>query len=499
MPMSFVFEIYWQLRVWYSWFYKDPTAHQRRVLDVQEQVRKWKTEGEGKKMCTARPTWQTVSSKVGTYKKRMYPIRVVMQDILEVDTKRRTITVEPGVTMGQIYKFLIPKGWTLPVNPELDELTIGGLVNGYGIETSSHKYGLFCEVIRSCDIVLPSGELVHCSETENQRLFRCIPWSYGTLGFLVSVELDIIPAKPWVKLSYIPCTSLDTFVETFSKYEVMENCPEFLEGIMFTKDTGVVTVGEMVDNAEFMKINRTWWFKPYFYEQCREKLSNPSKVDYDYIPLKDYYQRHNRSIFWDLPDICPAVEWKLFRWIAGWMLPPRIQLIKWCQTDSLAKFYEENYALQDFLVPLENMKGIIEQCHEHLRVYPLWLCPMKVKNTGKYRSFMVPGNKSIPEGKFQYYVDAATVGPPGIPIKQFDMQKSISAIEDYMRQCGGYQGNYGYTYQNATQYRAMYNHELYDAVRKEIGADKAFPEPFDKVGRAGFQQFAQGKIEKKMN
>jgi hypothetical protein len=32
---------------------------------------------------------------------------------------------------------------TLPVVPELDDLTIGGLVMGGGIESTSHKYGLF--------------------------------------------------------------------------------------------------------------------------------------------------------------------------------------------------------------------------------------------------------------------------------------------------------------------------------------------------------------------
>ena len=36
-------------------------------------------------------------------------------------------------------KNLIKQGWMLPVVPELDDLTIGGLVMGGGIETTSHK------------------------------------------------------------------------------------------------------------------------------------------------------------------------------------------------------------------------------------------------------------------------------------------------------------------------------------------------------------------------
>lgn len=45
--------------------------------------------------------------------------------------------------MGQLSRTLNHIGWTIPILPELDDLTIGGLVMGTGIETSSHKYGLF--------------------------------------------------------------------------------------------------------------------------------------------------------------------------------------------------------------------------------------------------------------------------------------------------------------------------------------------------------------------
>ena len=45
--------------------------------------------------------------------------------------------------MGQLSRTLNHIGWTIPILPELDDLTVGGLVMGTGIETSSHKYGLF--------------------------------------------------------------------------------------------------------------------------------------------------------------------------------------------------------------------------------------------------------------------------------------------------------------------------------------------------------------------
>ena len=50
------------------------------------------------------------------------------------------VRVEPGVSMGQLSHFLLDKGYTVPVLPEMDDLTVGGLINGCGVEVTSHKY-----------------------------------------------------------------------------------------------------------------------------------------------------------------------------------------------------------------------------------------------------------------------------------------------------------------------------------------------------------------------
>ena len=37
----------------------------------------------------------------------------------------QTVTMEPGVMMGQISRYLFKRGWTIPIVPELDILTVG--------------------------------------------------------------------------------------------------------------------------------------------------------------------------------------------------------------------------------------------------------------------------------------------------------------------------------------------------------------------------------------
>ncbi|GFO23070.1 delta(24)-sterol reductase-like [Plakobranchus ocellatus] len=153
-----------------------PKQHDARVANVQKQVRAWDRDGRQTKMCTARPGWATMSFRRGLYKNSLRNIEINLIDILGVDIQRKTVRVEPMVTMGQITACLNPLGWTLPVLPELDDLTVGGLIMGVGVETSSHKYGLFQHNCVSFDIVTADGSLLRCSKREmvggNSRLLK---------------------------------------------------------------------------------------------------------------------------------------------------------------------------------------------------------------------------------------------------------------------------------------------------------------------------------------
>lgn len=127
----------------------------------------------------------------------MHQVECNLIDILEVDRERCVVRVEPLATMGQVSATLAKIGWTIAIVPELDDLTVGGLVMGTGVESSSHIYGLFQHICESFELVLADGSLVQCSRAENTDLFYAVPWSYGTLGFLTAVEIKILPATKY--------------------------------------------------------------------------------------------------------------------------------------------------------------------------------------------------------------------------------------------------------------------------------------------------------------
>lgn len=92
-----------------------------------------------------------------------------------------------------------------------------------------------------------------CPQKENSDLFYAVPWSCGTLGFLVAAEIRIIPARKWVKLRYEPVRGLDAICKKFGE-ESANKENQFVEGLQYSRDEAVIMTGTMTDHAEPDKV-----------------------------------------------------------------------------------------------------------------------------------------------------------------------------------------------------------------------------------------------------
>ncbi|KAJ6643622.1 Delta(24)-sterol reductase [Pseudolycoriella hygida] len=250
LPISFLYNFFYYARnVIVFRLNTAPKKHDNKVKNIQRQVQEWRKSGMKTKMCTARPGWQMMSFRRPLYKNYFTQIDCNLIDILEVDVSRRVIRVEPMVNMGQISATLAKLGWTIAIVPELDDLTVGGLVMGTGIESSSHLYGLFQHICVSYELVLADGSAIKCSKDENSELFYAVPWSYGTLGFLTAVEIKIIPASKYIRLKYEPVRGLKSLCQQFDKAASNKNnC--FVEALQFSTDEAVIMTGVKVNDDE---------------------------------------------------------------------------------------------------------------------------------------------------------------------------------------------------------------------------------------------------------
>jgi len=449
-----------------------PAKHQEKVAVVQKQVREYGVHGNGRTMCTGRPGWQTISPQNMAYKSKMYPIQVNLVDVLEIDTDAKTVRCEPLVTMGQLTHTLDRLGWTIPILPELDDLTVGGLVMGTGIETSSHKFGLFQHICTSFEVVLADGSVVECSQESDPDLFYSVPWSYGTLGFLVSVTIRIIPSKRFVKLNYYPVRNENDMIEKFEKEVEKSDASDFVECLVYSKENGVVMTGDFVDFCEPGKLNEIGkWYKPWFFKHVEKFLYEGECTEY--IPLRDYYHRHSRSIFWEIQDIIPFGNNVVFRYLFGWLIPPKVSLLKLTQGKTLKRLYETNHMIQDMLVPIEDLKDSLETFDREVQIYPIWLCPFKLPPN--------PGMLNSRSDSDKMFVDVGVYGVPKRP--GFDAEKITRNVEEFVRNVNGFQMMYADSYMTKEEFRAMFDHTLYDRQREKLACRGKFPEVYDKVNK----------------
>jgi delta24-sterol reductase len=487
LPLSKAYDTYWTLRhVVVRNLRNAAHLHGARVAGVQKQIEDFCARGKPGLLHTSRKSWQSVAVRAIEYKKDSQSgIDVELHDILEVDLARRIVRVEPRVNMAQLTRWLAPKGYTIPVVPELDDLTVGGLILGYGIESSSHKYGLFADTVRAVEMVLADGRVVRASPTENPDLFYALPFSYGAHGFLTAVELPIIPCTSHVRLRYVPVHSLDEMCRTFEGLATREDPPEFLDALLFDKEHGVIVTGDFAElprHARENKIGR--YYKPWFYKHAQSFLGttrSESREHVEYVPLRDYYHRYTRSLFWHGELLVPFGNHPAFRYLLGWLMPPKVSLMRLTQTERLREYRDERNVVQDALVPMRHLREGIEFFHREFECYPLWLCAHKTFRT-KPQGMIRPSSPELAE---EMFVDIGAWQVPGFVKRKetWSGKEAVRNMERWLRKIGGFQCLYAVTEQTRAEFWQMFDPKLYNEVRKKYGAEGAFMDVYDKVKR----------------
>lgn len=329
VPMSFFLNVYRTIRVKVRSYERSKdtaeakmASHKKRVQIVVDQISQWDKGGRKQKMRTARPNWASMSTKLGSNKGDSHRIHVShLNHILDIDEENMTITCEPCVTMGDITNVLLPKKLALLCQVEMESLTIGGLSMGLGMETNSHTEGWFQETVEEFEIVTAQSppQVLKVNRQNDPDLFYTLPHSVGTLGFLVSVKVRMTRTKPYVRMHYIMTKSAKELTEVMTRLSegIDEKAPQFLEATAYTKHTAVVQCGEFCDapttpeeNALINPIN--YWFKPFYFKHLESLLEKGHDTYDEIIPLKHYYHRFSRSIFWEIEDMV-RIPWPIHK------------------------------------------------------------------------------------------------------------------------------------------------------------------------------------------
>ena len=86
--------------------------------------------------------------------------------VIELDAGARTVTVEPGVVLDRLNRWLEPHGLFFPVDVSpANRATIGGMAGNNSCGARSIRYGNMVHNVRAIDAVLSGGEALRFAET----------------------------------------------------------------------------------------------------------------------------------------------------------------------------------------------------------------------------------------------------------------------------------------------------------------------------------------------
>ncbi len=115
-----------------------------------------------------------------------------MDQVVALEPEARTVTVESGMTYGQLCPLLHAKGFALHNLASLPHISIAGACST-ATHGSGEKNGNLSSAVSALEFVTPSGEVVKLSRQQDAESFLGAVVGLGSLGVITKVTLDIQP------------------------------------------------------------------------------------------------------------------------------------------------------------------------------------------------------------------------------------------------------------------------------------------------------------------
>ncbi|BCR92202.1 FAD-binding oxidoreductase [Aspergillus chevalieri] len=376
--------------------------------------------------------------------------------VLHVDTDERVALVEPNVPMAKLVAATLPYDLIPPVITGLPSLTAGSAYTDTSGASSSFRHGFFDRTVNWIEIVSANGQVMRASTTENADLFYGAAASLGTLGIVTLLEIQLVPAKPYVRLEYRPVSSVSQAISGIQRYTTDTDC-QYLDGIMYSRDKGVLCAGYLSDRpAESTSVQRfTRLTDPWFYIHAEEISSRGNPAE-EYIPLVDYLSRYDHGGFW-----------------AGkWALDNLFHVSPMYHTMHKGGHFGKN-TIQNVAVPYKNAHELIDHLDDSFGRYPIWLCPVRQATSSpdglKVHGLMAqlhPTESTLKDPKI--LLSIGTWGPrPGTEKGFGEFDRSV---ERKVLTLGGQKWPYAGTYYTEEEFWSLYDQKHSEQLRRKYNA-----------------------------
>jgi decaprenylphospho-beta-D-ribofuranose 2-oxidase len=156
-------------------------------------------------------------------------VNTVLADrILAFDEATGVLRAEAGLSLAELNRIFLRRGWFTPVSPGTMFVTLGGMVAADVHGKNHHQAGCFGAHVTRLRMRVADGRLVECSRDQHPDLFRATIGGMGLTGHILEVEFRMsrVPS-PWI----------------LAETEQVDNIDGFITGLKEAGDSWPMTVG----------------------------------------------------------------------------------------------------------------------------------------------------------------------------------------------------------------------------------------------------------------
>ncbi|HEY4184011.1 MAG TPA: FAD-binding oxidoreductase [Polyangia bacterium] len=138
---------------------------------------------------------------------------VLADRILAFDPDSGILRAEAGLSLREMVRLFLARGFFTPVSPGTQFVTLGGMVAADIHGKNHHRDGCFGQHVTSLRMRVADGRIIDCSPTKERDLFRATVGGMGLTGHIleVAVRLKRIPS-PWIAYESVRVPNIEAYV-----------------------------------------------------------------------------------------------------------------------------------------------------------------------------------------------------------------------------------------------------------------------------------------------
>ncbi len=116
-----------------------------------------------------------------------------MDKILSFDSRRGRVTAQPGVSMADLFRLILPENWTISACPGGSGVTLGGALANNVHGKDAWTKGHFGSQVLGLKLLSAGGEILSLDPDQPDGHFKAVVGGMGLLGLVVELTLKLSP------------------------------------------------------------------------------------------------------------------------------------------------------------------------------------------------------------------------------------------------------------------------------------------------------------------